>query len=182
MERKARRASAEKLYTVQFNDCCNFVAGVLPQNEQVLMGVVGDDSLFVVAAFFDEAGNFLRQESRSVPSPQNQGKPYAQIYEEQVKALWRKVEAWKVEIGLKPKGIRIARFDLPEWSHWGAGIGLFALPQFLQGCADDSSSAGHAQFRQELRDGVEEFQTNGKFVLRWGTEYWMSQDGEITDT
>ena len=182
MRRKVGRTSEEKLYTVQYNDCCNFVAGFLPHGEQVLMGVVGDDPLYVVAAFFNKAGLFLRQESRSVSFPKKQGQPHGQIYEERVKALWLALEEWKAEIGIKPKGVRIARFHLPEWGYWGTGIGLCDLPQFMQDCSDDRLSEKDEQLRRELLDDIEQFRSNEKFVLRWGTEYWMSKEGEITDT
>ena len=101
---------------------------------------------------------------------------------EQIKALWSVLDAWKSEIGLVPSEVKIRRFHLPRWDNWGAGIGLFELPQFMQDCADDPLSEKDEHFRKELLDDIEQFRSKGKYVLRWGTEYWMSKEGEITDT
>jgi hypothetical protein len=168
-----------RLYTIQDNDCCNFIAGVSAKGEQVLMGVAPGH---VVAAFFDQSGQFLRDEVREVSVEQTQGVSPAKQNEQQIDAEWQTLRAWKAEIGLAAGEIRVANFSLPEWDDWGAGIGVHDLPQFMQDCADDPSSETNEQFRQELLEDIKWFRSNGKYVLCWGTEYWMSKEGEITDT
>jgi hypothetical protein len=179
MVRSESAAPKEKVYRVQYNDCCNFVTGVVPQGEQVLIGVVGQEPFHVVAAFFDKSGCFLREESRRV---EQRAPSHAHREEDQTKALWDVLEAWKEEIRLVPNEVTIRKFHLPKWDNWGAGIGMFELPQFMQDCADDPSSVKDEQFRQELLDDIDWFRNKGKYVLRWGTEYWMSKEGQITDT
>lgn len=168
-----------RLYTIQDNDCCNFTAGVSAKGEQVLMGVAPGQ---VVAAFFDQSGRFLRDEFREVSVEPTPRIPPAKQKEQQIDAEWQTLRDWKAGIGLAAGEIRVARFSLPEWDEWGAGIGVFDLPQFMQHCADDPLSEKNEQFRHELLDDIKWFQSNGKYVLCWGTEYWMSKDGEITDT
>jgi len=169
-------ASEDKLYAVQYEDGYNFVAGVLPNGEQVLIGVVGDHPLHVVAAFFDKAGHFIKQESRSVAFTEKLGETHAQQQYGKTAALWRVLEEWKAEIELRPSTIKIAKFYLPEWDYWGLGIEISDLPLFMQNHVDF-----HAAEKDDL-DDIEEFRRNGQFVLRWGTEYWMSQEGAVTDT
>jgi hypothetical protein len=175
MAKNVPTASKTSLYSVQYNDCCNFVAGVVPEGEQVLMGVVGQGPLHVVAAFFDKSGCFLRVENRRVTFVEKSGQTHAQQEAERIKALWSVLDAWKAEIGLVPNEVKIGRFHLPECDNWGEGIGLFDLPKFMQDCVDDPSSEKDEQFRQELLDDIGQFQSEGKYVLRWGTEYWMSK-------
>jgi hypothetical protein len=167
------------LYTIQHNECCNFVVGVSDGDEQVLMGVAPGH---VVAVFFDKTGRFLRTEDRPVQYERKPGSTQQQQREERIKAAWQMVDAWKAELGLVQGEIRVGHFALPEWGDWGAGVGLFDLPQFMQDLLDDPSSEHDEQYRQEVLDGIEYFRRNGKYVLRWGTEYWMSKGGEITDT
>ena len=171
----------DSLYRVQYNDCCNFVVGVVPEGEQVLMGVVGHDHLHVVAAFFDTSGCFLREERRRVTFLEKLDQTQAQQEAERIKALWDVLEGWKAEIGLVPNEIRVGRFHLPEWDKWGEGIGLFDQPKFMQHWVNDPSSEQDEQLRQELLDDMGQFRSMGKYVLCWGTEYWMSREGEITD-
>jgi hypothetical protein len=182
MARREPTASNDYLFSVQYNDCCNFVAGVVPEGQQVLMGVVGKAPLHVVAVFFDQSGYFLREERRRVTFVEDWGQTQTQQEPERIKALWDVLDGWKAEIGLVPSTIRIGRFHLPEWEQWGDGIGLFDLPKFMQACADDPSSVKDEQFRHDLLDDIGQFRSMGKYVLCWGTEYWMSREGEITDT
>jgi hypothetical protein len=168
-----------RLYAVQHNDCCNFVAGVSAKGEQVLMGVAPGHA---VAAFFDRSGHFLREEVREAPVEPAGSASLAEEDEQQAYAEWQALRAWGVELGLVAGEIRIAGFSLPDWDDWGKGIGVFDLPRFMEGCAENPLSEPDEQFRQELQTDIEWFRGNEKYVLRWGTEYWMSKDGEITDT
>jgi hypothetical protein len=168
-----------KLYSIRYNDCCNFLAGTSAKGERVLIGVVPGH---VVAVFFDKSGQLVRDEVREAPIGRTAEPSHAKRNKPSIDAEWRLLCAWKAEIGLVPGEIGVARFSLPRWDGWGAGIGLFDLPQFMQDCAADPLSESDEQFRQELVDGIEEFRSKEKHVLRWGTEYWMSKDGEITDT
>jgi hypothetical protein len=163
-----KKPTGAKRYRVQHQECCNFVAGATLNGEQVLLGVVGKEPLYVVAAFFTKAGAFLREESRSVEVPATPGLNAAEDEEQQVNALWEAVEEWKKEIDLQVGDVEIATFDLPNWDRWGFGIGISDLPRFM--------------VISNMADAIAEFRSNEQFVLRWGTEYWMSVDGEITDT
>jgi hypothetical protein len=171
-----------KLYAIQFDDCCNFVTGLSAQGEQVLMGVVGQVPLHVVAVFFDKTGGLLRVEKRDVTFEDERRGSHAQHRQEQSKSLWRALDAWRTEIGFLPGVIQVAKFHLSEWDSWGNGIGLCELPEHLQDFIDNQSSVEDEQFCQELLGAIEEFRSKGQFVLCWGTEYWMSKAGEITDT
>jgi hypothetical protein len=168
-----------KLYNIRFNDCCNFVAGTSAKGEQVLIGVIPGH---VVAVFFDPSGRLVRDEVREASIGGTARLSQAKRDQPSIDAEWRLLNAWKAEIGLVASDIRVAKFSLPAWDGRGAGIGVFDLPQFMQDCADDPLSEPDDQFRHELLDGIEEFRSQEKYVLRWGTEYWMSKDGEITDT
>jgi len=168
-----------RLYTVQHNDCCNFVAGVSAKGEQVLMGVAPGH---VVTAFFDRSGYFLRQEVREARIERIGSASLAKQAEPQTNAEWQGLRAWGAELGLVMGEIRIARFSLPDWEDWGAGIGVFDLPRFMEDCAENPLSEPDERFRQELQADIAWFRGNEKYALRWGTEYWMSKDGEITDT
>jgi hypothetical protein len=175
------RNELTKLYPIRHNEGCNynFAPGVSTKGEQVLMGVVPGHT---VAIFFDQSGRFLRDEVRSISVAHALGSSQAAQVDLQEQAEWRLLATWKMEIGLLPMEIRITKFHLPKWDNWGAGLGLFDLPQFMQGCADDPFSEKDEQFRRQLLDDIEWFRSNGKYVLCWGTEYWMSKDGEVTDT
>jgi hypothetical protein len=181
MADRAPYSPEEKQYIVQYNNCCNFVVGLSAKGEQVLMGVVGVAPLHVVAVFFNKSGEFLRNERRLVRFVEREQR-HADRHDSQVKALWHALDAWKGEIGLTPNEIRITKFHLPEWDHWGEGIGLFDLPQFMQDGVDGTLWEKDEQCRRELLKDIEQFRNKGKYVLRWGTEYWISKEGEITET
>src|SRR5262249_50543972 len=153
----------------------NFIAGQTRRGEQVIMGIPGP---YAVAAFFDPQGAFLRHEVRQVGgSTRLDALRPGKVPREERTRLWELLNSWKSELGFTPGTVSVFSFALPN-----LGIGIYPLPQYLRDALDDSLPEPDEQYRNECLSDVEEWRRLGRFVVRWGNEYWMNSSGEVTDT
>lgn len=162
-------------YLVQSPNAVNFVTGRTRNGEQGLMGVPGH---YVAAAFFDDQGVLLRHEVRQLPgtNPSEVLRPGGVRGQERDR-LWELLDAWKSEIGFSPQDVAITKFVVPQ-----LGLGLSDLPQYLQEALDGSQPEPDEEYHQECLSDIEVWRRLGKFVVKWGSEYWMNSSGEVTDT
>jgi hypothetical protein len=139
------------------------------------MGVPGR---YVAAAFFSDQGDLLRHEARQLAGTELSDtlRPGA-VRGQERDQLWALLDAWKTEIGFTPQDVVITRFAVPQ-----LGLGLSDLPQYLQEALDRVSPEPDEQYHQECLSDIEDWQRLGKFVLKWGSEYWMNSSGDVTDT
>jgi hypothetical protein len=164
----------EKLYIIQNDPDAVFSAGVTAQNEQVLIGTHPNFS--VAAVFFDQQGHLLRNEHRLASPPNaSAGSDETTLL---TQATWKARDDWKHEIGFSSQEIRVRRFYLVH-----EGIGIRELPDLMYQYLDDAPDEDDESFRPGLYEEIEQFIHDGQFVLFWcGKEFWMSRDGEVTDT
>jgi hypothetical protein len=167
--------SIQRRYTIQSVDAVSFLPGHTSAGEQAILGIPGS---FLVAAFFGTQGDFLRHESRHLPQC---SAGLAMLSGEDRKSLrkqlWAMLGAWKVELGLTPGTIVVSRFSIPE-----VGVELADLPDYLQDHLEHPDREPDEDLRRELAKSVIEWRRLGRFVLRWGNEYWLNSAGEVTDT
>ncbi len=159
-------------YTIQSSDCVNFVTGVNRQGDQVIMGIPGPCAL---AAFFDEHGEFVRYETRVLPGPSRPlvGRPS----DETIAKLWTLLDSWKSEIGLREGTISIFAFRIDALD-----VRIGDLPDYLNGLFTDPSVAHTDKSGAEYAEDIQEWRREGRFVLRWGNEYWLDRFGAVIAT
>jgi hypothetical protein len=155
-------ATAARRYLIQYDDNAVFAPGLTTAGELVLAGVHPVGS--VVAVWFGLDGSLQRSElvSDSATSA----------------AAWEALARWQSEIGFSPATISVE----PFWSD-ELYVGIRDLPLFMKAYLEAAPKKGDARFRPGLYEGIEAFIRDGQFVLVWcGNEFWMSREGEITDT
>jgi hypothetical protein len=163
----------QNLFHCASQDDYPWEAGQTDRDGQVLIGVYNAE---VVAVFFNDSGNPARFERRSssFATPMKERSIDDSTFDA---ALQGVLDSWKREIDFHAAGIRVAPFFIPELQ-----VGVSELPIFLQGFLENPSFVTSARERQEWHLDVSRWQAEGRFVLRWGKEYWMNKRGEVTDT
>jgi hypothetical protein len=164
---------SNKLYPLQCEEAVNYVVGRSGQGEQVIMGLPGP---FLAAVFFDENGGFVKHEIRHpAPAAQPPGIPSArQAHVQPLTRMWEVLEDWKREIGFTSSKIEIIKFYLTD-----IDAGILDLPGHLQDIAD---APPETDDQLECAEELQLWRQLGKFVLRWGGEYWLDSSGRVTDT
>jgi hypothetical protein len=160
-----------RLYRVNYIDLVSIVPGHTESGEQVLMGEL--DEHLIVCFFFSAKGDYLRFAFRPIekePSTSSQTPVCFQMSQiiQAAKAEYLR------ELGATAGDIRIHHFAFVEW-----GIGIAEWPEsyFLEVQAAQAKN-GELPNDEFIQDWARERQ----WVLNWGTEYWMSDDGDITAT
>jgi hypothetical protein len=170
-------AQPERLYPIKPDEGHFFYAGIIPGEQQVLMGLFCPD---LVAFCFDAAGNLLCVHSRPLPflrrsdvlvdgqSIEGLVRPY-DIYDERIP---QQLDAWQRELQFQPQTIRVKKFSLPE-----LGIRIEDYPDYFDEVFADPRAD------QEEKDHVRAFQREWEaarqFVLWWGNDYWLDDTGEV---
>ncbi len=145
-------------YAIQHDPDAVFAAGLTATAEQVLAGAAPNGS--IVAVWFGPDGKLRRGERLTGP------------------AAWQALARWQSEVGFSPATISVGPFWVGELA-----VGVRDLPQYMHEYLEAAPDEGEAGFVPERYEGIEAFIRDGQFVLVWcGKEFWMSREGEITDT
>jgi hypothetical protein len=159
----------DRVYRINYvDDIFTFVPGHTAAGEQVLVGTLSKELL--VALYFDADGRYLRLDFRPVvfnPDPsllpgQQMGR-HAYV----VQAAKRD---WVRELGVRGGTIRVRHFAFPEW-----GIGTAAWPHAWFPEVQRALAAGEP-FEDEF---LREWQQDGRWVLHWRNDFWMTADGDV---
>lgn len=165
--------ASERIYTVAYTPDGDFVCGIVPSGEQVLMGLGGKALL---AVFFSPAGEWLLCEEREVAVALPDDLP---LGEQRFQTLLRWQDAlaeWQATLGVQPRDIAIRRFFVREYD-----VGISGMPDgYLRAFRRRPSLSPEEQLALD-RDVVEWSQT-GKYVLWWGSEFWMDAAGHVIAT
>ena len=133
-----------------------FDAGVLPDGRQALMASFYTGTF---GLFFDAQGQYLAYELHSPKRGQDL------------------LAAWQAQLGFKPRPIRVRAFWAQEQS-----VGIEELPGYLQDFLEDPESEPDPAERQELARIAREWLEEGSFVLYWGNDLFLDEDGHVTSS
>jgi hypothetical protein len=155
-----------RIYTIKRReDLARFVPGRTGDGEQVLMGVLAKELL--VSFFFSPDGQYLRYEFFPVPyDPELPPGQHGNVLEDAKRR-------WMTGLGMIASDIQVRHFAFPEWR-----IGIAEWPQAWFPEVQRALSEGKP-FEDEF---LEEWQQEGRWVLFWHNDYWMTADGEICAT
>lgn len=161
----------DRLYRIRFFDTkFSFVPGHTKTGEQLLLGVLDKEMLVVL--YFSSDGIYLRYDLRPVPwNPESSVLP-GQQQNRHAHVVYDAIESWISDLGMTPGDIHIRHFAFPEWD---IGIAEWPLSDFPR--VQQVLAAG-----EPLDEMCSEWQQEGRWVLIWKKEYWMTADGEIGDT
>jgi hypothetical protein len=155
-------ATAARRYVIQHDPDAVFEAGLTAAGEQVLAGAAADGS--IVAVWFGPDGSLRRGERLTAPAPSP--------------TEWQALARWQSEVGFSPATITVGPFWTGELD-----TGIRDLPQFMYEYLGAAPDEGDEGFVPERYEGITAFIRDGQFVLVWcGKEFWMSREGEISDT
>lgn len=168
---QVRNCNLERIYRINYVDICGFVPGHNASGEQILMGVL--DKELLVAFFFSPDGRFLRPDFFAVPWNPDPNLFPGQQQNRHAFVLHDAKRKWMSELGMTPGDIHIRHFAFPEW---GIGISEWPLADFPE--VQRAAAAG-VPLEDEF---LIEWRKQGRWVLHWHKEYWMTADGEIGDT
>jgi hypothetical protein len=164
-----------RLYQISPDRGNLFVTGYLPDGRQVLTGFYQDG---IKTVTFDAEGNVLHQQDDEIP-PGLGG--YRSPEASQTLAF---IES---SFGFQRSPIRVKQFALTDetidermrWHHTGVGISEY--PELFNDIRDRPEAHG-VETCQRLGEMVKWWEDEGKYVLCWMNDFWMSRSGEITDT
>jgi len=160
----------QRLYPIQPNENLPFSPGVDALRRRVLIGILDD---YPICLWFSTHGTFLRHQvgDHGTVAPDEPLLPRTSG-----QAALDSVETWKQAIGFHPQTIHISQFEIAAHP-----LSLYDLPQ------DYATYLLHLYHHRDqqpdphLLQVIANWQTEGRFVLCWGNEYWMNVDGEVTD-
>lgn len=141
-----------------------FDAGVLPDGQQVLIGVQLPELVIVLFS----ADGALNGES-VIPLP---GSGSRVTIDEAVAGLAH----WKAAVGFRAETIRVDAFFLQN--RW---IGIEDLPKHYKELLDHSEGLEEER-RLELLEDVRQWKSRGDFVLYWDEDYYLDKDGEVVSS
>jgi hypothetical protein len=179
----------DRLYRINYYDLVWLVPARNAAGEQVLLGEVdflpaedaplerivkgGPDEYWILAVFFSAEGQYLRYAFRPIerkPDPSLPVLPHRQL----AQIVQGAKAAYLRDLGMTPGDIRVRHFAFPAWRVGTAEWLAVDFPQVQRALA-----AGDPLPDDDL---ITQWRENRQWVLLWGKEYWMSEDGEITDT
>lgn len=158
---------ARTAYTIQ-NNGNYFTTGYTASGEQVLMGLVaGDCGPEVLCVLFDVNGKFLTTTSDPIPAGSARTADTAAS---------RQVVSVQQRMGFQPGTIRVQRFAMP-----GRAVGIDDLPDHYQ---EFLASPGHhdPKRQEELAEDVRQWIEEGDFVLRWGEDFYLDSEGDVSSS
>jgi hypothetical protein len=155
------------VYPIQ-NNCNYFVTGYTNLGEQVLMGVIaGDHGQEILYVLFDSKGEFRLANAEPLPAVAS-SMPVGPVAQLTIPVQQR--------LGFQPHTIHVRKFDLPDRS-----VGIEELPEHYQEFLAHPEE--HDPDRQEeLAEDVRQWVTDGDFVLRWGEDYYLNSDGDVSSS
>ena len=160
------QAVSDRIYPIQSSSY--WYAGHTRDGRQVLYGLLCPS---LVAYFFSERGDLIdvqQQHLEFLEEGRNPGHVY-DIYDPRIEP---RREAWSRQLGIYSGTIRVRKFR--DSNH---GVEILDYPD----CFDDALQRPNAS--SEVKARIAEFRRDWEqqrnFVLLWGEDYWMDEEGQI---
>ena len=169
LRREAEEAARpDRLYPIRSEKYYGFYAGHVPGKRQAL--VAGDLDLLI--AFFEHQGNLLEVQRRTLP-------PSVKVPEMNCGTLDDRdfQEYLKKEFHFRPGLIRVKAFQIqPE------GLAVHPFPSHYQLFLDNPHDGFNAEDRDYYPELIRTWIADKQFVLDWGNDYWLDNNGEVTSS
>lgn len=159
----------ERLYPVKTDEDHSLFCGRLANGHQAMATL--DVRLLLVVTLFDAAGNLVGEEERDLagrwPIPVH---GYPEVNHAELHDYLR------TEFGFEPAVIRVRALTTDR-------VAIYPLPGHYQEFVDapESPSFDEGQ-REHFPALIKEWVENEEFVLLWGNDYWMDNNGKITSS
>lgn len=170
MSARVQNCDTERLYTIRYQPPEVFTPGRNLEGEQLLVGTL--DKVLLVAVLFSPEGKYLRYQFHPVlrvPDPNSSKTATAQLavfHHEALEEFIRLLE-------MTPCDIRIRHFAFPDWDIGVAEWYLTDFPDYEQSIVNGTP----------LEDErLLQWQREKHWILHWGMEIEMSDDGEVLST
>jgi hypothetical protein len=141
----------------------SFATGLTKDGKQALIGILFPE---LVCILFNQEGELIQVQRRPFWDTQLASVPPQGID----KAELRK---WQEELGFRPGQIHVTKFAIPELE-----VGIEDIPEHYLDAfrfPADFETDEAAALQKETEDWVQE----GRFVLHWGTDYWLDGSGTV---
>lgn len=151
----------------------DFKTGLTAVGNQVLMGILYPS---LVAIMFDVEGKLDHVERRPAPTPRIvSGHP--QLFDAEYEAKYLGLlRDWQRVIGFTEKPITVRKFSID-------GVAVFERPShFNDFIRDPIGEEPNELERRRIQEMIARWEREGRFVLRWGKDFWMNADGTIHST
>ncbi len=162
------------MYHIVSHPAGDYVTGKTSDNAQVLMGVLCP---YMVSVVFDDTGTFNEVRVRPLavdPAFTEQSGAILLDDPEVQDHLSQKLSEWQRETAFTETSIHVERFFVKEFA-----IGIEELPRHLRDFTRTPADFSDEE-RLHFPRIISEWKSDGCFVLWWGTDYYLSRQGEIT--
>ncbi len=165
-------AAPDRLYPVRSNKYYGFYAGQLPDMRQALAALDSSKNLLVV--IFDRGGNVVDVQRKSLAASLNL--PPEEWYMTVNDAELH--EYLHNQFGFTPELIRVKAFLVPE-----EGLSVHAFPSHYDVFLADPMERVFDDFDRENYPGmIRGWIAEKAFVLDWGNDYWLDDEGEVASS
>jgi hypothetical protein len=158
----------ERLY--KFRHGQGYFEAGLARGRQVLLGNTVHE---IVAHWFDLEGRFLGLERfpMAVEPPTFPGTTIYQTGGEYQRKVDTEMDALKQKLGFVPDDIQVRAFESEE-------AAIADLPGEYEQFLESPESADPEEW-EHFRRYIAQWRAEGRFVLDWGVDYWLSEDGRV---
>ena len=163
-----------QMYRIVSHPMGDYITGRTSTNEQCLIGLRYP---YVVLVLFDSKGAFRELRMRELTSPARslgENGPYLIDSPEFRDALREQLWRWQEEIGSRESPIVVEPFCLE-----GMDIGIESLPTHFREFAQQPNEFS-GEDRANYPELIDRWSSTNRFVLSWGTDYYLTESGEIT--
>ncbi len=160
---------AERRYRIQ-SEPGYYYAGYLSNGQQLLMSIGAIRSVHdFVAVEFDPQGNYVRTLTKAISqatlSCSTDDPAWWNNY-------WDELDLWAEELGLEHGTIAVKKFSFPDQD-----LRIQHLPPIWQEMLDKGE-----EFDEQDREAIAFWQEANLFVLIWGQDFEINEDGELVST
>lgn len=164
--------AGKRNYVIQ-NHPPRFWAGVLPNGQQVLVGPMLPN---IVAYQFSNAGELLGREIVPLTNPLDWDATVSRYvhrpgFNEELES---EVQAILDRLEFSPSKATVQSFFDEQQS-----IGVLDFPSDYSAFLEDPSHADNEDEADDFRESIAEWESQGRFVLVWGSELWMNEQGKL---
>jgi hypothetical protein len=160
------KTAAERVYRIKSSDYWH--TGHTNDGTQVLFGLLCPD---LVAYLFNQRGDLIDiqlQRLEFMVEDQKPGQPF-DIYDPRIESRRKQ---WSRKLGIRRGTINIRQFSDPEHD-----VKIENQPGYFNDVLERRD--GPAEEKARIEELRQNWETEKNFVLWWGNDYWIGEDGEV---
>jgi hypothetical protein len=157
----------ERVYKIRHQPPEVFTPGCNAEGEQILVGQLNNELL--VAIFFTPDGTYTRYQLYPIIRVPDPNLPET-VTRQQSRIIQEALGNYIRSLGMTPCDIQISHFAFPGWDIGIAEWYLSDFPAFQRSVATGTPLEN---------ERLIQWQQDKKWILHWGNEFEMSNDGEV---